>query len=160
MERRSSEWGCCKRHTAPMRRRPRGRACPSPEKGTADPVVAHDGQRSYRDNLEHGWPFSERRAGAKEDCKTIIPVTVESANRTSKNTKAHPLCDQLRYLAPFGGEKFAAYLEQLNRWTDSPFSQPNSGRSGSISPRAPLSAILPQPGLSRWTERQSGQRKN
>lgn len=60
----------------------------------------------------------------KEDCKTIIPVTVESANRTSKNTKAHPLCDQLRYLAPFGGEKFAAYLEQLNRWADSPFSHP------------------------------------
>lgn len=60
----------------------------------------------------------------KTDCKTIIPVTIESANRTGDNTKAHPLCDQLRYLAPFGGEKFTAYQEQLNRWADSPYSHP------------------------------------
>lgn len=68
--------------------------------------------------------FQSAVAVPKTDCKTIIPVTIESANRTGDNTKAHPLCDQLRYLAPFGGEKFTAYQEQLNRWADSPYSHP------------------------------------
>lgn len=97
----------------------------------------------------------------KEDCKTIIPVTVESANRTSKNTKAHPLCDQLRYLAPFGGEKFAAYLEQLNRWTDSPFSQP---KLRAIRQYIAAGSIVREScrgrGYHAGRERQSGQRKN
>lgn len=60
----------------------------------------------------------------KAESKTIIPVTVESANRTSTVIKAHPLSDQLRYLAPYGAEKHADYLAQLNRWADSPFSHP------------------------------------
>lgn len=68
--------------------------------------------------------FQSAVAVPKTDCKTIIPVTIESANRTGDNTKAHPLSDQLRYLAPFGGEKFTAYQEQLNRWADSPYSHP------------------------------------
>ncbi len=59
---------------------------------------------------------------AKAESKTIIPVTIESANRTGDNTKAHPLCDQLRYLAPFGGNKFTAYVAQLEKWANSEFS--------------------------------------
>lgn len=89
----------------------------------------------------------------KEDCKTIIPVTVASANRTGDNTKAHPLSDQLRYLAPFGGEKFAAYLEQLNRWAGFPL-QPSQAPGDPAVYRRGLhwSAILPRPGSSHWTK--------
>jgi len=59
----------------------------------------------------------------KEQSKTIIPVTVESANRTSR-PYAHPLCDQLLYLAPYGGEKFDLYIEQLSQWAVSEHSHP------------------------------------
>lgn len=60
----------------------------------------------------------------KADCKTIIPVTIASANRTSTIEAPHALCDQLRYLAPYGGTKFAKYLTQLEHWAASPFGHP------------------------------------
>lgn len=60
----------------------------------------------------------------KEDRKTIIPATTESANRTSGIAKAHPLCEQLQYLAPYGKDKFFAYLDQLSLWAESEFSHP------------------------------------
>lgn len=56
----------------------------------------------------------------KEDAKTIIPATMESANRTSKAVP-HPLCDQLGYLDPHG-PLCEEYIQQLTRWADSPFS--------------------------------------
>ncbi|MEG2286464.1 MAG: type I-C CRISPR-associated protein Cas8c/Csd1 [Ruthenibacterium sp.] len=59
----------------------------------------------------------------KEDNKTIIPATVKSASRTS-GIKAHPLCDQLCYVAPYDTAKFADYTAQLFRWADSCFSHP------------------------------------
>ena len=68
--------------------------------------------------------FREAYPIAKAQSKTIIPVTIESANRTGNNTKAHPLCDQLRYIAPFGGDKFTAYAAQLEQWANSEFSHP------------------------------------
>ena len=70
---------------------------------------------------------------AKEDNKTIIPATIESANRTGDNDRAHPLSDQLRYLYPFDSQnaknnkkldKFAAYLKQLEQWAHSEFTHP------------------------------------
>lgn len=51
---------------------------------------------------------------------TIIPVTETSATRTSIN--AHPLCDQLSYVAQYGGKKFESYIAQLSDWADSEFS--------------------------------------
>ena len=60
---------------------------------------------------------------SKENLKTIIPVTIESASRTSGKS-AHPLCDNLSYLAPFGGEKFDAYLQQLREWAESEYTHP------------------------------------
>ncbi|MEG1639680.1 MAG: type I-C CRISPR-associated protein Cas8c/Csd1 [Ruthenibacterium sp.] len=60
----------------------------------------------------------------REDNKTVIPATTESANRTGNNTKAHPLCDQLRYLAPYDAEKFAVYTAQLSQWANSPYTHP------------------------------------
>ena len=68
--------------------------------------------------------FQSARSVPKEDNKTIIPATVESANRVGENTKAHPLCDQLRYLAPYDEGKFTAYHAQLKQWAESEFSHP------------------------------------
>lgn len=64
--------------------------------------------------------FQGACAVPKEDAKTIIPATMESANRTSKAVP-HPLCEQLGYLDPHG-PLCEEYLRQLTRWADSPFS--------------------------------------
>lgn len=59
---------------------------------------------------------------AKGEGRTIIPVTEESAGRTS-GPMPHPLCDKLQYVAAdycsFGGDKNAChepYKELLNAW--------------------------------------------
>jgi len=55
--------------------------------------------------------------------KTIIPVTIESAGRTSGKC-AHPLCDQLCYIAPYDKEKFKLYFSQLSEWAESEYNNP------------------------------------
>ena len=67
--------------------------------------------------------FKSAEIVLKDNAKTIIPVTIESASRTSGKS-AHPLCDNLSYLAPFGGEKFDAYRQQLQEWAESEYSHP------------------------------------
>lgn len=67
--------------------------------------------------------FMSARRIPKEDNKTIIPVTEASASRTSASA-AHPLCDNLQYLAPGDEGKHGDYLEQLTRWADSGFTHP------------------------------------
>ena len=57
----------------------------------------------------------------KADVRTIIPVTVASAGRTS-NDCAHPLCDQLSYIATFNEKRHELYVEQLSAWTSSQYS--------------------------------------
>lgn len=57
-----------------------------------------------------------QNSGDKES-KIIIPVTIESANRTS-GVCAHPLCEQLKYLAPYDQERYDAYVKQLSAWID------------------------------------------
>lgn len=85
----------------------------------------------------------------KEQNKTIIPATIESANRTGDNVKAHPLCDQLRYLAPYGKEKHDAYCNQLENWADSEFSHPKVRavwryiKGGSILQDLAISGLIP-----------------
>ena len=60
----------------------------------------------------------------KENAAIIIPVTEDSAGRTGDNDRAHPLCDQIRYLTPQYPKKFEAYLTQLHHWEDSPYTHP------------------------------------
>lgn len=63
----------------------------------------------------------------KENQKTIIPATVESAGRSGKVIAPHPLSDQLQYLAPFNDketEKYETYIKQLETWADSAYSHP------------------------------------
>lgn len=59
----------------------------------------------------------------KGDAKTIIPVTEESAGRTS-GICAHPLCDNLGYLSPDNREKNALYVAQLSEWENSEYTHP------------------------------------
>lgn len=67
--------------------------------------------------------FLSADAVDKKAPKIIIPATEESAGRTS-GVCAHPLSDQLCYLAAYNSEKHQAYLEQLEKWASSENSHP------------------------------------
>ncbi|MCD7735065.1 MAG: type I-C CRISPR-associated protein Cas8c/Csd1 [Clostridiales bacterium] len=73
--------------------------------------------------LDQDGCFLSARAVEKTEPKIIIPVTEDSAGRTSAPC-AHPLCDLLVYLAPYEEKKHALYVEQLADWTASPYSHP------------------------------------
>ncbi len=59
----------------------------------------------------------------KEDAKTVIPVTEDSAGRTSAPCP-HPLCEQVGYLSGQDSVKYKLYTEQLKVWTESKYSHP------------------------------------
>lgn len=63
-----------------------------------------------------------RRVG-KTEPKILIPVTEDSAGRTS-GLAAHPLCDQLKFVAPTNVRAHALYLEELRKWIDSACTHP------------------------------------
>lgn len=63
----------------------------------------------------------------KENQKTIIPATVESAGRSGKVIAPHPLSDQLQYLTIIDNtnkEKYESYVKELEAWADSEYSHP------------------------------------
>lgn len=66
----------------------------------------------------------DARTVEKEDAATIIPVTELSSGRTGDTSCAHPLCDQIRFFSPMYPAKYEAYLTQLHRWEQSPYSHP------------------------------------
>ena len=61
--------------------------------------------------------------GGDKDNKTIIPVSEDSAARTS-SPKAHPLCEQVKYVAELEEKLRDLYLSELKEWTESEFSHP------------------------------------
>lgn len=74
--------------------------------------------------------FLDAEIVADEDKLTIIPVTEKSASRTA-GIEAHPLCDNLKYLAGdyavYVSEKDCSknhelYMKQLEGWVGSPYS--------------------------------------
>lgn len=83
--------------------------------------VSHSVQQAHVEIvLDASGKFLRAKVIAKEE--TIIPVTEESAGRTS-SIAPHPLSDKVQYCAAdypdFGGRKqsfYAQYLEQLRRW--------------------------------------------
>ncbi len=80
---------------------------------------------------EEGDFQSARRLEKGKDVVTIIPVTEDSASRSS-GIAPHPLCDKLCYIAGdyalyTGDDKekyFEAYLNQLREWAESEQSHP------------------------------------
>ena len=72
---------------------------------------------------EDGKLLSARPVG-KENAAIIIPVTEKSLGRTGNTSRAHPLCDQIRFLAPQYPQKYETYLTQLHHWENSPYTHP------------------------------------
>ncbi|MBQ3157253.1 MAG: type I-C CRISPR-associated protein Cas8c/Csd1 [Clostridia bacterium] len=62
---------------------------------------------------------------ADKDKKIIIPVTEESAGRTS-SPAAHPLCEQLGYLLGDDEVKFNLYISNLTQWCQSAYAHPKA----------------------------------
>lgn len=63
----------------------------------------------------------------KNEQKTIIPATIESAGKTGNVIAPHPLSDKLEYLITFNENnklKFEAYLKQLKMWANSDCGHP------------------------------------
>ena len=87
--------------------------------------------------LDQDGTFSFARTVDKNESKIIIPVTEESAGRTSAPC-AHPLCDQLGYVAPYDSKKHTLYIDALTHWSNSEYTHPklnpilNYVRNGSI----------------------------
>ena len=73
--------------------------------------------------LDQNGNFTEARAVDKTEPKIVIPATEESGGRTSAPC-AHPLCEQLGYLAAYDERKHALYVGQLSDWADSPYGHP------------------------------------
>lgn len=73
--------------------------------------------------LDQDGNFVSAQALDKTDPKIIIPVTEASAGRTSAPC-AHPLCDQLGYVAPYDEKKHGLYLAALTDWEQSPYTHP------------------------------------
>lgn len=67
--------------------------------------------------------FLSARAVDKSDPKIVIPVTEESCGRTSAPC-AHPLCDQIGYVAVYNSEKHRLYIDQLKAWQESEYTHP------------------------------------
>ena len=61
----------------------------------------------------------------KYDQESVIPVSIESASRTSTANSPHSLSDQLVYLSDhWKPEKYKKYIACLEGWCNSPFSHP------------------------------------
>lgn len=67
--------------------------------------------------------FLSARKVEKTEPKILIPVTEESSGRTHEPV-AHPLCDQLKYVASANERAHALYLQTLCAWMESPHSHP------------------------------------
>lgn len=92
----------------------------------AEPLspIFHTTARAHIEiTLNQSGAFVSARAVSKEEPKIIIPVTEESAVRTS-GLCAHPLCDKLAYVSPYNREKHALYIAALSAWTDSKYTHP------------------------------------
>ena len=86
--------------------------------------VSHIMARAQIDiTLDREGNFVTAQALDKDAPKIMIPVTEESAGRTSAPC-AHPLCDQLGYTAPGDERKHSLYLDALSDWEGSAYSHP------------------------------------
>lgn len=73
--------------------------------------------------LDQKGSFLSARKVDKSEPKILIPVTEESAGRTSAPA-AHPLCEQLKYVAPIREKEHRLYRTQLRAWVESENNHP------------------------------------
>ena len=67
--------------------------------------------------------FVTARIVDKSEPKILIPVTEASSGRTSALV-AHPLCDNLKYIADLNAEAHKLYVEAIGSWTESAYTHP------------------------------------
>ena len=67
--------------------------------------------------------FRSARKVEKTEPKILIPATEDSSGRTS-GLAAHPLCDQLKYIACTNEKAHTLYLQTLRAWMQSQHSHP------------------------------------
>lgn len=72
--------------------------------------------------LDSDGNFISAAAVDKSEGKIIIPVTENSAGRAGIAPCAHPLSDQLCYVAPYNTARHEVYFKQLEEWANSEFS--------------------------------------
>lgn len=89
---------------------------------------------------------------ADKDLKIIIPVTEESAGRTS-SPAAHPLCEQLGYLLGADEAKRKLYLDGLRQWVASEYSHPSAAAVLKYVEAGTMQADLTSIGLSTDKEK-------
>ena len=92
--------------------------------------IAHSTQNAQIEIVLNGeGNFLRARVLEKDEAVTIIPVTEDSATRSSNNAP-HPLCDKLQYVAgdytkyvdkKKGEEFYNKYIEQLEGWCNSTY---------------------------------------
>lgn len=88
--------------------------------------ICHTTQKAQIEvTLDSKGNFRRARVLDKNEARTIIPCTEKSAGRTSGESRPHPLCDKLQYLAEdyqnFGGDKkpyFKSYAQLLSDWVN------------------------------------------
>lgn len=95
--------------------------------------IAHSTQNAQIEVVLNGkGEFNSARILEKDESITIIPVTEASATRGS-GIAPHPLCDKLQYVAgdyaqyvvkKKGNEFYGKYIEQLQNWCESAYSNP------------------------------------
>lgn len=95
--------------------------------------------------------FVGARTADKEQ-KIIIPVTEDSAGRTSAPA-AHPLCEQLGYLSGKDKEKFQLYIDGLEKWVKSSHTHPKAEAVWTYVRGHTLVADLTSAGLSTEKEK-------
>lgn len=54
----------------------------------------------------------------------IIPITNDSLGRSGTKSPPHPLCDKISYMISVNTEKYNNYLETLQQWINSEYSDP------------------------------------
>ena len=94
--------------------------------------VSHTSQQAHIEiNIDVEGDFISAKIVKKEE--TIIPATEDSAGRTGKSCRPHPLCDKIQYCAAdyakYGGEKvsfYDHYESLLKKWCLSDFSHPKA----------------------------------
>ena len=73
--------------------------------------------------LDQTGQFLSARKVDKSEPKILIPITEESGGRTSAPV-AHPLCEQLKYIAPKNDKEHTLYIEAVQTWAESDNSHP------------------------------------
>lgn len=98
-------------------------------KAVLSPVLHMTTAANIEITVDSNGAFDSAAVVDKKAPKIIIPVTEASAGRTS-GICAHPLCDQLKYIADFKRAKakdeacYPEYVKQLEDWTLSENSHP------------------------------------